>query len=405
MEISVEEISSIQKWCSDQLQTCISFWLEHGMDPINGGVYTCLDRQGEVYSTDKSVWMQGRCAWTFSYMCHVYGKRPEWLEAAKSCLDFLEDHCVNREAGNRLYFTVTADGLPLRQRRYNFSEGFYCIGNAEYYGVTGEKEHLERARRAYKMIYDLNWGGLEDPTGLGAKTIESTRSGRSLGDSMIFLNIISIMRRVDPENTDRYDKDARECTERIVKEHYRPELGCTLESVNLDGRPELGYTAGRVVNPGHDIECSWFLMDEALYRDDEDLFATAEKIFRLAAETGWDEEFGGLLYFIDALGKPPEAYEHDMKLWWPHNEMMIASAKAFANTNDRYYLDWLIKVVDYCKKHFVDDEYGEWFGYLRRDGVPTQPPTKGSTFKGPFHVERSLIICDRILREYMENNK
>ena len=153
-------------------------WLEHGMDKVNGGVYTCLDRKGEVYSTDKSVWMQGRCAWMFSYLCHLYGRRPEWMEAAKSCLDFLEDHRINHDAGGRLYFTVTAEGAPLRQRRYCFSEGFYAIANAEYYGVTGEAEHLERARRAYHMIYNLNNGLIEDPTGLGPKTIAETRTGR-----------------------------------------------------------------------------------------------------------------------------------------------------------------------------------------------------------------------------------
>ena len=126
-----QRLRDIRTWCRDQLDTCAAFWLEHGMDPVNGGVYTCLDREGTIYSTDKSVWMQGRCAWTFSYLCHVYSTRPEWLEAAKSCLDFLENHCVNHGAGDRLYFTVTADGKPLRQRRYNFSEGFYCIGNAD----------------------------------------------------------------------------------------------------------------------------------------------------------------------------------------------------------------------------------------------------------------------------------
>lgn len=398
---STKEIIPIRDWCRDQLATCVAFWLEHGMDPVNGGVYTCLDREGGIYSTDKSVWMQGRCAWTFSYLCKVYGTRPEWLEAAKSCLDFLEAHCINREAGGRLYFTVTAEGQPLRQRRYNFSEGFYCIGNAEYYGVTGDEACLDRARNAYDMIYGLNWGGLDDPVGLGPKTISDTRAGRALGDSMIFLNIIGIMRGVDPdpERIKLYDRHARECVSRIVNEHYRPELGCTLESVNLDGEPELDYTAGRVVNPGHDIECSWFLMDQAEYTQDEGLMATAQQIFRLAAEAGWDDEYGGLLYFIDACGKPTEAYEHDMKLWWPHNECMIASAKAYAHTKDGYYLKWLSRIVDYAKAHFVDDEYGEWYGYLRRDGLPTEPPTKGSTFKGPFHVERSLIMCDKILTE------
>ena len=133
---TVQDLTRARDWLRGQLNISARFWLEHGMDAEHGGIYTCLDRQGRIYSTDKSVWMQGRCAWMYSYLCHVYGTRKEWLDAAKSCLDFLEDHCVNHDAGDRLYFTVTDDGRPLRQRRYCFSEGFYCIANAEYYGVT-----------------------------------------------------------------------------------------------------------------------------------------------------------------------------------------------------------------------------------------------------------------------------
>ncbi len=396
-----KRLEAERNWIKDQLETCVAFWLEHGIDSVNGGVYTCLDRQGNVYSTDKSVWMQGRCAWMFSYLCHLYGVRPEWMEAAKSCLDFLEDHCINRDAGGRLYFTVTAEGAPLRQRRYNFSEGFYCIANAEYYGISGQSVYLERARRAYKLIYDLNNALIEDPTHLGPKTIPETRATKALGDPMIFLNIIGIMRRVDPDNTAEYDAHAKECTDRIINEHFRPELGCTLESVNADGEPELYYTAGRVVNPGHDIECSWFMMDEANYRSDTKLHEVAEQIFRLAIEAGWDKEYDGILYFIDALGKPTEAYEHDMKLWWPHNEAMIASSKAYRDTQDTYYLEWFFRVMDYVREHFADPEYGEWYGYLRRDGLPTMPPTKGSTFKGPFHVPRALCMTERIITEIL----
>ena len=158
------------------------------MDKEHGGVTTCLDRKGEVYSTDKSVWMQGRCAWMFAHLCTVYGKREEWLAASKSCLDFLEDHCINRDAGGRMYFTVTAEGKPLRQRRYCFSEAFYALANAEYYGITGEEEHLLRARRAYDLYWDL-CHGMTDPTGLGSKTIPETRTGRAFGTPMIILNV------------------------------------------------------------------------------------------------------------------------------------------------------------------------------------------------------------------------
>lgn len=402
-----EQLKQTQAWVRGQLDSSAQFWLTHGMDKENGGIYTCVGRTGRVYSTDKSVWMQGRCAWTYAYLCNSYGARPEWLAASKSCLDFMEQHCINRAAGDRMYFQVTAKGQPLRQRRYCFSEGFYAIANAEYYAATGEQQYLDRARRAYQLIYDLNNGNIADPTGLGPKGIPATRSGRTLANPMIFLNITSVLRRTDPQHIAEYDRYAAESAAQIVQYHVKPQLGCTLENVGLNGEFWADVTDGRIVNPGHDIECSWFLMEYANYlggQQGKQLHQTAELVFNNAINAGWDKEYGGLLYFIDALGNPPEAYEHDMKLWWPHNEILIASLMAYRDTKDEKYLDWFTKTVDYCKAHFSDPQYGEWYGYLRRDGKPTEPSTKGSTFKGPFHLPRSMVQVDKMLDEILAEN-
>ncbi len=387
-----------RKWIEEQLNEVVNFWLKNGMDKAHGGVYTCLDKDGKVFSTDKSVWMQGRCGWIFAYLCHIYGIKKEWLEASKSCLDFLENYCVNRKAGDRLYFTVTEDGKPLRQRRYCYSEAFYCIANAEYYGVTGDREHLDRARKAYEMYWSLNHG-MADPTGLGAKTNPETRQGRALGIPMILLNVTSVLLRTDPENAELYNKRADECVADILKYHVKTDLGCTLESVSLDGTPRLGISEGRVVNPGHDIECSWFLMERANQTGDKELYAKAVEIFDMAFEKGWDKEYEGILYFFDCLGNPPEAYEHDMKLWWPHNEALIASFMIYRDTGKEKYLDTFEKILGYCKKCFACAPCGEWYGYLRRDGKPTLPACIGSTFKGPFHVPRCLIMLDKMMEE------
>ena len=160
-----QKMIEARQWVRQELEGVADFWLKNGMDPVHGGVYTCLDRTGKVYSTDKSVWMQGRCGWTFAYLCHTYGVKEEWLAASKSCIDFLEKYSPNGNAGNRLYFTVTEDGQPLRQRRYYFSEAFYASANAEYYGITGEKEYLDRARWAYNLYWDLALG-MPDPGGM-----------------------------------------------------------------------------------------------------------------------------------------------------------------------------------------------------------------------------------------------
>ena len=203
-----------QKWIRYELDSSADFWLDYGMDKVHGGVYTCLDRTGKVFSTDKSVWMQGRCGWIYAWLCHLYGKRQEWLDASKSCLDFMEKYCINREAGDRMYFTVTEDGQPLRQRRYCFSEAFYAMANAEYYGQTGDRECLERAKKAYNIYWDL-WHGAPDPTGLGAKTIPETRTGRAFGLPMIYLNVTSVFLRVDPENKALYEERAQACVDDI----------------------------------------------------------------------------------------------------------------------------------------------------------------------------------------------
>ena len=396
-----EKFLAEREWVRSELATVVDFWLKHGMDPVYGGVYTCLDRTGIVYSTDKSVWMQGRCGWMFAHMCHVYGVKQEWLDASKSCLDFMEAHCINRDAGNRMYFTVTEDGKPLRQRRYFFSEAFYASANAEYYGVTGDKECLERARRAYNLYWDLSHGG-KDPVGMGPKTIPETRSGRSFGQPMIILNVISILLRVDPEHKAEYEDRAQQCVDEIFKYFVKPDLKCLLENVAPDGTARLNYTEGRTVNPGHDIEGVWFILEHARRTGDTSLIPKAAQIFDWAIDLGWDKEYGGLLYFVDCLGLPPEAYEHDMKLWWPHNEILIASMMLYRDTKDEKYLDWFYKTLDYCKEHFSDPEYGEWYGYLRRDGKPTMPSTKGSTFKGPFHLPRCLIQVDQMMGEILE---
>ena len=395
------KLQQAKAWTEKELAVCADFWLRNGMDREHGGVYTCLDRYGRVYSTDKSVWMQGRCGWIFAYLCHVYGPKKEWLEASKSCLDFMEKYCINPDADGRMYFTVTADGKPLRQRRYYFSEAFYAIANAEYYGVTGDKECLERAKKAYNIYWDL-WHGAKDPTGLGPKTEPQTRSGRAFGLPMIYLNVTSVMLRVDPENKALYEERAQGCVDDIFKYHVHPELHCVLENVGPNGEANLDYTDGRIVNPGHDIEGVWFLLEHAKRTGNKELVAKAEEIFNWAIKAGWDEEYEGLLYFVDCLGNPPEAYEHDMKLWWPHDEILISSLMLYRDTGKEEYLDWYFRTMDYCKKYFSDSDGGEWYGYLRRDGKPTEPSTKGSTFKGPFHLPRMLIMTDMMLKELLE---
>lgn len=373
----------------------IPFWFRYAIDKENGGIYNSLDRYGEIYSTDKSVWMQGRAAYMFSYLYNHLRKETSYLDVAKSCLDFLENHCIDSD--KRMFFSVTKDGKPLRKRRYWFSESFYSIACAEYYRATGEKRYLEIAKEYYDFMWGMNSGEMEDPYKITPKVYAETRDTKSLACPMILLNVTHIIREVDVENREKYDVRARLLLKEIEQDFYKPDLHVTLESVGPNGEILEDIASCRVVNPGHDIECAWFILDEAEYFQDDALRSLAKNIFDDAIQNGWDDQYSGIKYFIDYKGKPVEAYEHDMKLWWPHNEATIAALKLYKAFGEEQYATWFEKVVDYEFKHFSDPEFGEWFGYLRRDGQPTQPPCKGHMYKGPFHVLRMLAKCIEIL--------
>ena len=61
-----------------------------------------------------------------------------------------------------------------------------------------------------------------------------------------------------------------------------------------------------------------------------------------------------------------------------------------------------VKLTEYSFSHFSEHKYGEWYGYLRRDGKVTEPPCKGHTYKGPFHVIRCLSTVTKYLKEMEE---
>lgn len=384
------------------LDDCIPFWEKSDLiDKEYGGFITSVDREGKSYNNDKSVWFQGRCLWTFSALCARYGIRESWLNAAKSGKEFLEKYCTDSDG--RMFFTVTRDGRPLRKRRYMYSESFYVIGMAEYGALTGDTEALAKAAKCFDMMLDIYRHPENDPYRITPKSYAETRSQRDSAVPMVLISSGQILRRCIPERAEYYTDAVREVIGDILKYHYKPELKCVLETVASDGSM-IDNPAGRTVNPGHSCENSWFIMCEALYSKDDELMKKALNLLDWHTELGWDKENGGMFYFVDVLGRPCEQLEWDMKLWWVHNEVLISTLLAYAVTKDKKYWNMFEKTYDYTFSHFADREYGEWYGYLHRDGSVSHTQ-KGSLWKGPFHLPRCLMLCEDILTVLESNGE
>lgn len=376
------------------LENVVPFWMKSDLlDTQYGGYITSVDRQGHAYNQDKSVWFQGRCLWTFSALYRQYGHHPAWLEAARLGKRFLEAHCTDHDG--RMFFQVTRDGKPLRKRRYLFSESFYVVGMAEYAAATGDGEALQLAEKYFDLMLRIYRDAASDPFKITPKSYAETRAERSAAVPMVMVSSAQILRRCHPDRAEYYSGIVREIADDMLRYHYHPELRCVLETVLVDG--SISDTpAGRTINPGHSCENAWFLMNEAIYSKNDDLLRQALQILDWSLDHGWDKEHGGILYFVDAQGRPCEPLEWDMKLWWVHNEALIACLMAYGLTKDETYWAWFEKIHAYAFSHFTDKEYGEWYGYLHRDGTVSHSQ-KGSMWKGPYHLPRCLMICEQLL--------
>ena len=375
------------------LHDTLPFWIPRAIDREHGGYLTALDRDGSLLQTDKPVWVQGRFAWLLATLFNTMERRDEWLDLAAHGIEFLNRHCFDSDG--RMFFAVTRDGRPLRKRRYLFSEAFAIIALGAFGTASGDSRYTRQALDLFRLVLKYH----REPGLLEPKVIPATRRMKGLAMPMILIVTAQELRKATNDPICREVID--QCIAEIARDFLKPELRCVLESVGPEGEIHDTFE-GRTVCPGHAIEAGWFILEEARCRgNDPALVELGTTIIDWSLELGWDAQYGGLVYFCDARGLPSTEYAHDMKLWWPHNEAIIATLLAHRLTGDEQYARWHARVHDWAYAHFPDRTHGEWFGYLHRDGT-VSTRLKGNMWKGPFHLPRMQWYCTRLIGEMLD---
>jgi N-acylglucosamine 2-epimerase len=362
------------------LEDVIPFWLKNSGDEVNGGYFTCLDNKGKVYDTDKFIWLQCRQVWTFSMLYNQVQKKQEWLDFALKGADFLTKN--GRDAAGNWYFSLTGDGKPLIQPYNIFSDCFAAMGFAQLFKATGNNQYRDIALNTFNNILARR----DNPKGIYNKSYPGTRDSQSFALPMILCNLVLEMEHImDPVVV---EDTIQKGIHSVMDVFYKPEFGLILENVAPDGSFVNSYE-GRLINPGHAIESMWFIMDLATRKGDTGLINKAVQITLNTLEYGWDKKHGGIFYFLDVKGHPPQQLEWDQKLWWVHVEALISLLKGYHLTGDERCWAWFEKLHAYTWSHFPDARNGEWFGYLNRQGEVLLN-AKGGKWKGCFHVPRGL---------------
>ncbi|MBD2440403.1 AGE family epimerase/isomerase [Nostoc sp. FACHB-110] len=361
----------------------LPFWEQHSIDWEHGGYFTCLNRQGQVYDTDKFIWLQNRQVWTFSMLCNQLEKRENWLKIASNGAEFLAQQ--GRDADGNWYFSLTREGQPLVQPYNIFSDCFAAMAFSQYALASGQEWAKDVALQAYNNVLRRK----DNPKGKYTKTYPGTRPMKSLAVPMILANLTLEMAWLLPSET--LESVLAETVKEVMTDFLDQERGLMYENVAPDGS-HMDCFEGRLINPGHGIEAMWFIMDIARRKNDHQTIHQAVDVVLNILNFAWDQEYGGLYYFMDAAGHPPQQLEWDQKLWWVHLESLVALAMGYRLTGRAACWEWYQKMHDYAWNHFADAEYGEWFGYLNRRGEVLLN-LKGGKWKGCFHVPRALYLC------------
>ena len=370
-----------QQYKSELLDRVMPFWMEKSIDTEFGGYFTCLERDGEVFDTDKFIWLQGREVWMLATLYNKVEKRQEWLDAAIQGAEFLKRY--GHDGNLNWYFALDREGHPLVEPYNIFSYTFAVIAFGQLSIATGNAEYADIAKKTFDIVLSK----VDNPKGRWSKASPGARSLKSFALPMILCNVAL---EIEPLlEKDFLDKTIETCVHEVMDVFYRPELGLIVEHLGTDNQL-VDCMDGRLLNPGHAIEAMWFIMDLGKRLGDQALIEKAVKIALAEVEYGWDKQYGGIFYFMDRLGRPLQQLEWDQKLWWVHIETLITMIKGYELTGNAQCLEWFERVHEYVWSHFMDPEYPEWYGYLNRRGEVLLT-LKGGKWKGCFHVPRGLM--------------
>lgn len=376
------------------------FWDARCLDLESGGYLTCFDRTGNLTDDNKYIWFQGRQLYVYSLLYNKIEKRKEWLDAAHHGYKFLVEKAYAGKG--RWNYKLNRKGEVLIGTNSIFSDYHVIHGLAEYMKAIESKD--EQGMQILNDSYDVLEKNMFDSE---FKDIyENTWSPVFIWHDMYLTCLATADTCTDVLGYDRTKKLVNECLDKILYWFAKDEYKVIFESVTRDGKVDLNTPKSRFINPGHTLESMWFCLSVGNRMGRSDIIDRALEIIRWGNRVGEDKALGGVISYADALGLEPEPVDWfketnsmwDEKVWWPNAEALCTYAMAYALSENTDYYEMFKRQHEFCRTHFFDPQYGEWYERLERDGT-VKNDSKGTPWKCAFHLVRALVMVEGIFRK------
>lgn len=386
-------------------------------DYEDGGILNCINNFGDrKLSDNKFTWSQGRYLWILGKIYelnkdNIFEKvnNEELLRKMEGTYKFIIDYCIYDES--KCCYLLDKQGNKLidkRTGRYDasiFADCFALIGMSQYVKVLNKYDEAQKVMDLYKSIVkrieskDFLTEPYPIPEGYRNHSIPMILIN-STYEYIKMLETLGIDVKKEIEKTQSYVDD-------ILNNFY--DNGLIREFISTEENYK-NRLLDRHINPGHTLEDMWFIIEFLMDYGDLDkyidkIILTSKKTFNI----GWDTKYGGLLRFVDKDGGIPKGnpgdsdFEklivdtHDMKLWWPHSEILYVFLLLFEITEDIEFLDLYNKSAQYVFDTFPNKEIGEWIQIRKRDGSPEEKLV-ALPVKDPFHIIRNFLKIIELYR-------
>ena len=373
------------------LEDVMPFWDERCIDQTCGGYLTCFDRKGVLTDDRKYIWFQGRQLYIYALLYNRLRRDPKWLEMAEHGFRFLEGY--GYAGRGRWNYVLDRSGRVLEGTISVFSDFHVLQGVAEFLKIS--EARTEERMKLLETCYDTMEQNVFDPE--FKEIYENTWSPVFIWHDMYLTCLATTITCAEVMGTERTERLLRECVDKIENWFARDEYRVVFEAVTRGNAVRLDSPKDRFVNPGHMHESAWFCMKAGELLGEPEISARGVQIAEWANRIGKDREHGGIISYADALGGEPEPIDWfketnslwNEKVWWPNAEALAAYALAFRHTGDDRWLLEFLDQHEYCRDHFFDKEYGEWYERLDVLGN-VKNPDKGTPWKCAFHLVRAL---------------
>ena len=356
----------------DHARHTMRFYHPRALDPA-GGMYHYFKDDGAVYdASHRHLVSSTRFVFTYA-MAYRQFRDPAYLAGLKHAVGFVRE--AHRAPDGDGYAWML-DGRRIEDgTQHAYGEAFVLLAYA-HAAIAGLDEARPWIGEAFDLMERRFWNpddGLYADEASQDWRVLSTYRGQNANMHACEALLAAHAATGERRYLERAYMVAWNITQRqaarcggLVWEHYdaawQPDWTFNIDDPENLFRP-WGY------QPGHFTEWAKLLLllesraKGVLDKDLDWLLPTAEKLFRVALEKGWDGEYGGLCYSLAPDLTVCDAH----KYFWVQAESAAAAAMLAARTGNAEYWTWYDRLWQYSWTHFVDHEHGAWYRILDRE--------------------------------------